>query len=205
VDEQAASVLAAIAGRRSIRRFQDRPVEPEKLRAALDAARLAPSAANAQPWAFVVVQAPELRAQLADLILESHRRYYADVRVTAPGEAMSELQSRYAGLAGAPVYVVACVHRRRRYVHPDHEARVRPWDLASAAAAMENLLLAASALGLGACWLGVPTLRAEKLKALLGIPDDAELLGVTPLGYPDESPPARPRLPLDEIVHFDRW
>ena len=59
MDDQAAAALAAIAARRSIRRFEDRPVEPEKLRAVLDAARLAPSAANAQPWAFVVVRTPE--------------------------------------------------------------------------------------------------------------------------------------------------
>lgn len=203
MDEHGA--LAAIAERRSIRRFQNRPVEPEKLRAVLDAAILAPSAANAQPWAFVVVQEAELRARLADLILEAHDRYYADVRVTAPDESIAELRARAAGLAGAPVYVVVCVHRRRRYVRADHEARVRPWDLVSAAAAMENLLLAASALGLGGCWLGVPTLRAERLKALLGIPDDAEVVGVTPLGYPDEAPGPRPRLPLAEVVHFDRW
>jgi F420 biosynthesis protein FbiB-like protein len=203
--EQAESALAAIAARRSIRRFQDRPVEPEKLRAVLDAAILAPSAANAQPWAFVVVQEAETRERLADLILEAHDRYYADVRVTAPGESMAELRGRAAGLGGAPTYVVVCVHRRRRYVRPGHEARTRPWDLVSAAAAMENLLLAASALGLGACWLGVPTLRAEALKALLGIPDDAEVIGVTPLGYPDEAPGPRPRLPLEEVLHFDRW
>ena len=205
MDEQAVATLAAIAERRSIRRFTDRPVEPECLRAVLDAAISAPSAANAQPWAFVVVQAPETRARLADLILEAHDRYYADVRVTAPGESMTELRARAAGLGGAPVYVVVCLHRRRRYVRPDQEARVATWDLVSAAAAMSNLLLAASALGLGACWLGVPTLRASRLKALLGIPDDAEVIGVTPLGYPAEAPLPRPRLPLEEVVHYDGW
>ncbi len=205
MSEQPEAVLAAIAARRSIRRFQARPVEPEKLRAVLDAARLAPSAANAQPWAFVVVQAPEVRAQLASLILEAHDRYYSDVRVTAPDESLAELRGRVAGLGGAPVYVVVCVHRRRRYVRPSHETRVAHWDLVSAAAAMENLLLAASALGLGACWLGVPTLRADALKARLGIPADVEVIGVTPLGYPDETPRPRPRLPLEEVVHHDRW
>ena len=199
------SVLAAIAERRSIRRYQDRPVEPEKLRAALDAARLAPSAANAQPWAFVVVQSPEARGQLAELILESHGHFYSDVRVLQPGEQLAELRSRFVGLAGAPVYVVVCVHPRRRYVRPDHEARTRPWNLASVAAAMGNLLLAACALGLGTCWLGVPTLQVERLRALLGLPDEVEVLGVTPLGYPDESPPPRPRLSFEEVVHFDRW
>ncbi len=203
--DQRPDALAAIAGRRSIRRYTDRPVEPEKLRAVLTAACQAPSAANAQPWAFVVVQEPELRARLAELILESHDRYYSDVRVLLPGEEMSGLRARFAGLGGAPVYVVACVHRRRSYVRPDHAARVRPWDLVSVAAAMQNLLLAASALGLGACWLGGPTLRADALKARLGIPADVEVIGVTPLGYPDESPGPRPRLPLEEVVHFDRW
>lgn len=199
--------LTAIKWRRSIRRYQSRPVDQRDVEAILDAARWAPSASNGQPWQFVIVSDAAARRTLVDLILGAHRQYFTQAaREAMPAAQAEELTaSTYNTLYNAPVYIVVCLHRKRQLTADAYDAASYRWDLVSVAAAIENMLLAATALDLGTCWMAAPSLREAEVKRLLGIPSHVEIVALTPLGYPDESPPPRQRDSLAEIMHRDRW
>lgn len=167
-----------IRDRRSIRKYQDKPVEPEQLMAVLEAARLAPSWKNQQCWRFLVLRDAQLRLALLDCFHEEN-----------PGRK---------GLSQAPVVIVVCADPEESGIEEGKE-----YYLADAAMAFEHLCLAAKALGLGTCWMG--WLDEERLKATLGIPAQLRVVGVTPLGYPDQDPKPRPRRELSEIAFFDQW
>ncbi len=167
-----------IRDRRSIRKYQEQPVEQEKLTAVLEAARLAPSWKNQQCWRFLVLRNAQLRETLLDCFHEEN-----------PGRK---------GLGQAPVVIVVCADPQESGVEEGKE-----YYLADAAMAFEHLCLAAKALGLGTCWMG--WFDEERLKATLGIPAQLRVVGVTPLGYPDQDPKPRPRRELSEIAFFDQW
>lgn len=167
-------ILTAIQSRRSIRAYSSNPVEQDKLELVLEAARLSPSAANRQDWKFIVVRDAGLRAKLTE----------ASLGQPFVGEA--------------PIILVACG------TNPDsvmscgqHRYTV---DLSIAVAYM---ILEASSLGLGTCWLG--RFDEQMVKDALQIPDAVRVVAMTPLGYPNESPAPRPRKALDAIVCYDRY
>ena len=171
-------LFEAIRGRRSIRRYQDRPVEWEKIAQVLDAARLAPSWKNMQCWRFLVLTASEARQSLAGVFPDDN-----------PGKG---------AIASAPVLVVVCADPTRSGVENGIEYYV-----ADTAIAFEHLCLAAHALGLGSCWMG--WYDEEPIRKTLGIPEGIRIVGITPLGYPAQDPKPRPRKELSEIAYVDRW
>ncbi len=181
--------LEAIRTRRSVRKFLDRPVEPEKLRAVLEAARMAPSWGNMQCWRFVVVRDPQVRARISELSYVEE--YFASKSYkTNPAQK---------GLAQAPVVIVACADPGRSGARRD--AHYYMTDLGIAA---ENLMLAAHAVGLGTVFVGV--FDEEGLSELLGIPPGIRIVGLLPLGYPQEAGKSGPpRKPVDEIVCYEKW
>ena len=166
--------LELVETRHSVRHYQPRDVEPEKLERILEAVRLAPSGSNRQPWKFVVVRDPEVRRRLV--------------------EACSGQQS----VAQAPV-IIAGVG-----LMPDRVMRCGvPGDPVDVAIAMEHLALAATAEGLGTCWIGA--FYQDKVREVLGIPDSVKVIECMTLGYPEGDPRPKTRKPLDEIVCYDRW
>ncbi|MBN2206907.1 MAG: nitroreductase family protein [Candidatus Aminicenantes bacterium] len=169
-------VLDAIRARRSVRRYKPTPIPEEALARILDAVRLAPSAKNLQPWRFILVRDPALRARVA----------VACVNQTF--------------MAEAPVIIAACGLPEQAYGRMGRCMNSWPVDVTIA---FEHLVLQAQVEGLGTCWIGA--FYEEEVKALLGVPAEARVLALTPLGYPAESPAARPRKPLAEIVSKDRF
>ncbi|MEW6218137.1 MAG: nitroreductase family protein [Thermodesulfobacteriota bacterium] len=166
--------LAAIAGRRSIRRYQERPVPEAMVEALLAAAMQAPSAGNAQPWHFVVI---------------TDRTLLGQVRQINP----------YAAMAGhAPLAILVCAELAC-------ERFPGNWVL-DCAAAVENLLLAAQDLGLGAVWTGIYPERArmDGFRLLFGLPEGVLPHTLVPVGFPDQALPAEQRF-RPERVHRDRW
>ncbi len=181
--------LEAIRTRRSVRKFLDRPVEPEKLMAVLEAVRMAPSWANMQCWRFVVVQEPAVRARIAEL---SHVEEYfaAGAYKTNPARK---------GLSQAPVVIVACADPHRSGTVGDKQ-----YYLADVGIAAQTLMLAAHAVGLGTVFVGV--FDEQGLSGMLGIPAGIRIVGLFPLGYPQDAGKAGPpRKPLDEIVSYGTW
>jgi nitroreductase len=164
-------VMQAIEQRRSIRQYQDRPVEEATLAQVLEAARLAPSARNRQEWRFVVVKDA---AQIQRVAEAAGQPFIGTAPVIIAGVA---LDPERVMRCGVPTYAV---------------------DLAIA---MTNITLAATAHGLGTCWIG--SFDQEEVKRVLRIPADCKVVELMPLGYPAESPEPRPRKPITEIVSYD--
>jgi F420 biosynthesis protein FbiB-like protein len=190
-------ILLVIAQRRSIRRFQPRPVAPDLLEKLLAAAHWAPSAHNRQPWRFVIVLDEGNRRSLADRMAE---RLAADLRAGGANEQEIQadtLRSRQR-LTGAPVLIVVCLSMQDMDVYPDAHRQSLEHLMAvqSVAMAAQNLLLAAHAHGLGACWLCAPLFCPEVVRESLGLPRDLEPQGAIILGYPAEAR-ARSREPLE--------
>lgn len=181
--------LEAIRTRSSVRKFQDRPVEPEKLLAVLEAARQAPSWANMQCWRFVVVEDPAVKAQISELS-------YVEAFFGPKGYKTNPAQK---ALAQAPVVIVACADPTE-----SGELRGEQYYMADMGIAAENLMLAAHAVGLGSVFVGV--FDEENLGELLGIPAGIRIVGLFPLGYPEvEGKAGPPRKPLEDIVFYGRW
>ena len=179
-------MIESIRHRRSIRKFTSDPIDPEKLETVLEAARLAPSGNNKQPWTFIVVQSEQQRLAVMEAC---HRQTWM---ITAPAfiVAVADISARVETKPG--LYL---------------DENSPDWELKRAirdtAIATENILLEADAQGLGTCWVGF--FVQSEIRPVLGIPDDKFVLAVIPIGYPAEQPSARPRKPLREIVRWEKW
>lgn len=154
----------------SIRAFRSKPIPPKKLQRLLEAARLAPSAANRQPWHFYVVRDPETRSRL----FPSERQVWA---------------------AAAPVVLVACSVPDQAWVRQADHKNHADIDIAIA---MEHIVLAATQEGLASCWMCA--FDPQVFREVLALPDGMEPIAATPLGYPAGEPLPRNRKSLDEIV-----
>jgi F420 biosynthesis protein FbiB-like protein len=190
-----------LATRRSIRKFRAAPVSEATLRALLESAVLAPSAHNRQPWRFAVVSAGPARERLAEAMAEKHRR---DLLASGrdPASAEARVGSRRERLVQAPACIVLCLSMASMDAYPDGEraAGERAMAMQSAALAGGNLLLAAHAYQLGACWLCAPLFAPEAVRRALGLPDDWEPQAAIILGEPDTTPADPGRLPIDQVV-----
>lgn len=201
-----------IRDRRSIRRYTDEPVSEDHLEMILEAARQAPSGENAQPWRFIIVKDPDTRKRLgaiagggsgrrftAEFVTEKMQERFASLEDEEKKKAIFEKLTSgrvSAFLADAPVSIVVC-------------GRKDVWDLPyDTSAAMENMLLMAAALGLGACWVIAPCIDIrdeERMKDLLEVPEGVKIVSVIAVGQPARSPGPRPRLPMNELVYSEVW
>lgn len=200
------SALDAIAQRQGVLSYRLTPVEPEKIEQVLQAAVAAPSPANTQPWDFVVVTEPDLTRQVAEYLLRAQEELVLRRLLETPEPFVAHLMGLYDGFAQAPCFIVLCRHKRVDLAPAEYAATVRDWDLCSLGAAMANLMVAATELGLGTRWFGSVMMDggAESIKQLLEIPDGIEVVAATPLGYHDEPPKARPVQPLEALTGFRR-
>ncbi len=188
-----------------VRAFDPRPVPPEVVDHLVELARRAPSAGNTQPWAFVVLSGPaEVRA-LWDVTLPA-------------GPARDHF--RWPGLLSAPVVVLPFVSPGAyvsRYGEADKAATglgasadiwAVPYWWVDGGMAVQTLLLAAVDAGLGALFYGLFE-HEDAVRTSLGVPAGWRALGAVALGYPAPDEPgrsaARPRPPLDEVIHRGRW
>jgi len=165
--------LEVVRTRRSVRAYKSQEVPPEVLDRVLDCARLAPSANNVQPWRFHIVREPALRRELAQ----------------AAADQMF--------IAEAPVVIVCC---GRRYV--DRWSWLGPhMYLVDCAIAFDHLTLAARNEGLGTCWIGA--FDHERVRKLLRVPAEEDVIMLTPLGYPAAANAfheTKARRPFAEVV-----
>jgi len=167
-----------IKTRRSVRGYRSDPIPEDVLDRVLDAARLAPSGSNRQPTRYILVEDEEARKRLAQLC---HQQSF---------------------IAEAPVVIVACgceiPSNRGGYMG-------RYSMLVDVAIAVDHLTLAARAEGLGTCWIG--SFDNAATKDFLGVPEEVQVVALTPLGYPQGDPfkETEDRLPLSELVCKERW
>ena len=199
-------IYDAINGRRSIRKYEATPVSEETLMNLARAAITAPNGGNAQPWDFVFVTDPDLIEKLGETLKEVHGEYFSKARKDQiEGQRLEKLVSSYGRMINAPAFVIVCMNIRDQQLNEAYEKWTKTWAQHSIGAAVENLMLAAVAEGLGTCWLGTPSWKSDALKELLNIPNHVELVAMSPIGYPAEFPNARPRIPVEEVTHFNSW
>jgi nitroreductase len=156
-----------IIKRQSIRKFKPDPVSKEMIMEILEAARIAPSGGNRQPWQFIVVQNKEMIKKLA---------------------------GRQEWAATAPVMILGLVDKGVQASYYYNDMGI----------AFEHIILKATDLGLGTCWMGMMR-RSDEARVLLDIPKELEVIIQTPIGYPDETPNRRGRKKMGEIVSWERY
>ncbi len=171
-------VFEAINSRRSVRAFTEQPVSEKDVEKLIEAARCAPSAGNIQPWEFIVVREQETKKRLREAALDQ------------------------TFIEEAPVVIVVCANfwRSGQGYGP---RGINLYSLQDTAAATQNMLLAAAALGLATCWVGA--FQEEEARNLLNIPDGVRPVAIIPIGHAAEKASARSRRPLDRIVHYEMY
>ena len=186
-------VLEAIKTRRSIRQQKSDPIDDETLQKVLEAARWAPSWANTQCWRFIVVRDSSIKAEVVDCLTKFKR----DDKLFDNPAANASKQ--------APVLIVACAEMGKAGYRRDGTAVTDKgdWYMFDVALAMQNLVLAAHALGLGTVIVGA--FDAEKTAEILGVPEGFSVVAMTPLGFPVQEGKAPPRKELSEIVFYDKY
>src|SRR6185437_4862655 len=203
-----AALAEVIAARRDVRRFRPDPVSDEILSDVLAAGHAAPSVGHSQPWRFIVVRDPAVRAGAAVM---ADRARLAQARQLDPDSARHLRSLQLEGIREAPVGVVVCCDRRARPAGVLGRATFPDTDLWSCACAIENIWLTARGHGLGLGW--VTLFEPAELAGLLHLPEGVVTLGWLCLGWPDERPPApglerhgwSRRMPLAHVVLADRW
>jgi nitroreductase len=206
------ATMKIIQDRRSIREYTPEPVSDQDLDRILEAARLAPSGENAQPWRFIIVKDPETRKKLGALAGGgSGRRFTAEFVTKKMQERFANLQDEAkkraafekltsgqvsAFLADAPVNIIVC-------------GKKDVWDLPyDTSAAIENILLMVTALGLGACWVIAPCIDIrdeERIKGILDIPEGFKAISIISVGHPTRPHRPRPRIPINDLVFSEKW
>ena len=206
------ATMKVIQDRRSIRDYSDEPVSEEDLKMILEAARQAPSGENAQPWRFIIVKDETTRQRLGTIARGgSGRRFTAEYVTKQMHERFATMQdeekkkkifekltsgSVSAFLSEAPINIVVC-------------GKKGVWDMPyDTSASIENMLLMVTGLGLGACWVIAPCIDIrdeERLKKLLGVPEEFKIVSIVAVGHPTRQPKQRPRMALHELVYAEQW
>lgn len=170
------NIYDLIAKRRSIRKYEDRRIEDDKLERVLNAARLAPSGKNVQAWKFIVVRDQKIKEQLVP---------------ACKGQ-------KFMAQADAAIAVVV----NEEEVYQGHGNYMTSFAV-DGAIALDHLTLAATYEGLGTCWIGA--FDEEQVREILEVPRPYRIVALTPLGYPAHEGRDRGRKSLEEVVIYDKW
>lgn len=178
-------MLEPISIRRSIRKYKNQAVETEKINQLIESARLAPSGNNSQPAHYIIVNDEENRRKLA---MASHKQEW---------------------MMTAPTFIICVADIRCRLKEEDlfidensseHEVKQIIRDTAIAT---EHIVVEASNLGLGSCY--VAWFTQEEIRPLLNLTSDKYVMCILTIGYPDENPNPRPRKAIEDIIHYEKW
>lgn len=169
------NVVKAIKLRKSVRSFSDKDVESQTLADILELARIAPSFLNRQDWRFVIIRDSDARKKLVDF---------------ASCSSM---------ILESPIVIVGCAMPFDHITDTDQSSNI-----IDTAIALDHVSLAAVEYGLGTCWTSI--FKESKVKEILGIPEEVSVVAMMALGYPnDSSLLEKKRLPLQELIKFEKW
>jgi len=177
-------LMEAIRGRRSVRAYKGDPVPEEKLRGVLEAVRWAPSWANTQCWEVTIVREEETKRRLADVFPMGNP--------ARKGILQAPLTLVFLGIEGKAGFKKgeACTDKG-------------DWYMFDVALAMQNLCLAAHAMGLGTVIVGY--FDAAKVAEILQVPQGRAVVAMTPLGFPEEAPSSPKRKEIEEFVYYEKY
>ena len=207
---QEIGLFEAMYTQRAIRRLKPDPVSDDLIYKLIEAATKAPSGGDRQPWAFVVIRDPATRQKIGEWYLDAWNQTYGVV----PHEARERLPAKFTRvlrsaehlahhLAEAPVLILACARHAAPPGSPPGVAAASHYG--SIFPAVQNLLLAARGLGLGATLTTLHRLHEQDVKDLLGIPANVETVALIPVGHPIGRYGPTRRRPVEEVVHDERW
>ncbi len=190
--------LRSIRARHSVRHFTDREVSDEDLNTILDAANRAPSAHNQQSWRFIILR-HQKKQELAELVSARAADF------PRPSSILLRMAAR--SILSAPLVVAVAntgelIRHGSELFQVDQQAArdfFRTMEIQSSAAAVENLLVAATSLGIGSVWLGILFLMKQEVLSFLGEPE-GEFMAVIPVGYPAKATEGPKKRPLEAIV-----
>jgi len=170
-------VEEAIRNRRSIRAFKPKELPEGTAEKLIELANLAPSAGNLQARDFIIVTDQKIKDELTAAALDQDF------------------------ISQAPVDIVVIANKERigHYGHRGQSLYI----IQDSAAAIQNILLAVHAMGLASVWIGA--FNEDRAIEILGLPEHARPVAILPIGYPDERPPSRGRIPIDELIHYNKW
>lgn len=178
--------IPAIFERVSKRKFTKQPIAPQVLEQLLLAGTRAPSSGNMQPWEFIVIDDP---AKKQEIVKSTYSGYF------------SKGKNYQYWIAEAAVVLVACTNVKRTVAR--YGPAGKEWALIDSAAAVQNILLTATALGLSGCWVG--GINEAAIKESLRIPDYVRIIGLVPIGYSEETASPKSRLPLKWVTHRNEY
>lgn len=199
-------LFEAIYSQRAIRKLKPDPVSDDLVHKLIEAATKAPSGGNTEPWAFIVIRDLETRKKIAAWYLDAWEKTY--VAGTDGGKNLAKNIERVYGAADhlarnlqdVPVLILVCGRNAPR----EHSALSGSY-YGSIYPAVQNLLLAARGLGLGAALTTLHKLHDQEVKELLGIPDSVETIALIPVGHPRGRYGPTTRKPVEEVTHQERW
>jgi len=177
--------IQTIMTRRSVRKFKKDPIPDDVLEAMLQSARFAPSWANTQCWRFIIVKEDEMKNKLS--------------------EAFPPRNPGLPSLLMAPLVIVAIAERFKSGYYKGEASTDKGeyWYMFDVALSLQNMVLTAWDKGVGSVYLGL--FDSKKVKEILGIPENYEVVAIVPFGYPDEEPKCPPRKDLKELVFHEKF
>ena len=197
---------------RAMRRLKPDPIPEATLKKIVDAGIRAPSGGNAQEWAFLLVRDPELKRFIRDYYWNTWQRIVGQEAFSASALPPPQQRMLNAGadlaahLDEAPVLLLACAHKEYAPVAALNVPRASLLAVhGSIFPAVQNILLACRALGIGATLTTIHSFFEEPLKQRLGVPDTMEIAAMIPMGYPRGKFGPVSRKPVEEVIHWDRW
>lgn len=197
-------VMEAMMARRSIRKYKPNPVSEEKINELLEAARLAPSGTNHQPWRFVIVKDPEVKEKISKAAFNQRSLTEAPVILVGCADLMPygrDTRKRLQELVDAGAIGPESFENYRDLDEPkdlNTLKKLAPHAMLNVAIAMEHIALRAVSSGLGTCWIQL--MKAQEIAQILDLPEHMIITGLMPVGVPDQNPPPRPRISLEDIV-----
>jgi nitroreductase len=178
------SFMEIVTGRRSIRRFESRPIENEKMMRILGAARWTPSWGNTQCWELIVVKDEQLLDSLA--------------------EELSPKNPAKLAVAKGPVTLAICAEKKKAgYYNGQQSTELGDWLMFDLGLITQTICLAAHAEGLGSVVVG--SFHHDRVRELLGVPEGYEVVALLPMGYPDHAPSPPTRRDVKNFLHYDRF
>lgn len=198
-------VLEAIRKRRSIRKFKDTKLSEKQVRRLIEAARLAPSGSNVQPWRFIIVKDKDLKSKLREASFNQEFVESAAVVIVCCGDLVSWKRTRkqvQGVLRRGDIKLgdeaeKELMKRNTRAASAEMHKRI-PTTILNVAIATEHIVLEAVELGLASCW--VRLFDEKKIRKLLDLPEHLYVVALLPIGVPDEDPDPRPRLSSSAII-----
>jgi len=179
-------MIKQIEMRRSIRKYIDKPVEDETLVKMLEAGILAPSGSNTQPWHYIVIKSQDMKQKLAKA---AHEQKW---------------------MLTAPVFIVCVADLRSRikndidiFIDENSPQEEVKQIIRDTSISIEHIVLQANEFGLGTCW--VAWFTQEEIRPILNIPSDKYVVAILTVGYTEETPKARPRKKIQEVLHYEAW